>query len=255
MAQFKALGRHTMNDGTEYNEGQVFEHKDDLDVLFHNKFERIGGPTKPARDYRQITDSTGVGVFDKPEHQRRAVAASVTGRTAVLPRNTPSDPDEGHQAAHEERFAKSGQEAAANAREASQPAEDADARTLEANDPRSKFAGERGGAGGPWHKEPRGIVKGQQNTPAGRQNAETGTPPVDLSDTAEENGGEAEGEFDPKKYEDITEEFPAAGKAEVKVYHGEEGYVVCDKDGNPVGEAVTSKKAVRELLKEQAEDE
>jgi hypothetical protein len=256
MAKFRALGRHTdVVSGESYVEGQEVESDKDLDVLFHNKFERVGEPTKPARDYREIFDSTGRGVMDRPEHQRRAVAESITGRTAVLPRNTPYDPDSGHMAANEERFAASSQQAAADAKEASQVVEDADVQTLESG-PRPN-RGERGG-GRTFHSNfgsPKGAAAetdpaqaGGRKAKAGAENAETGSPDVILDE-----GGTDEG-FDPKKYDDITEEFPAARNASWKVYHGEEGYVIVDEAGNPVGEPLSSKVKVRNALKESDEE-
>lgn len=73
MSRFKVLaGRHVEGVGEDkqvYKRDDEFESDQDLDVLFANKFQRLDGPTKRARDHDDSLDSSG-RVMDAAEHNK-----------------------------------------------------------------------------------------------------------------------------------------------------------------------------------------
>ena len=61
-------GTHTEADGTEYAKGETVETTADLDVMFANKFKRVGGETQDPRDYDPTFDNDDV--MDELLHEK-----------------------------------------------------------------------------------------------------------------------------------------------------------------------------------------
>lgn len=72
MMRFKVLGgKADIGDGKIYSKGEIVESDKELDNLFKNKFQRIGGKTQKGMDHSDSPDQSGK-VMDDQEHKRRA---------------------------------------------------------------------------------------------------------------------------------------------------------------------------------------
>lgn len=61
-------GSHVEADGTEYVKGDTVETTADLDVMFANKFQRVGAETKDPKDYDKTFDNDDV--MDELLHEK-----------------------------------------------------------------------------------------------------------------------------------------------------------------------------------------
>jgi hypothetical protein len=231
MAKFRLLGG-TFTEGSgetardySFKAGRdtFVESEKDLDVLFANKFERVGEKTKRFRDKDDSLDNSG-RVMDDAEHVRQAAAAKKKSRTA---RDEEENPKVGRPTG-----------AAAKAKDGARVrGEDPDRDELPSEE-ESNTSGDDEEFARREEEKPRKtldeeederVAKDKGKKPAGRRPA-AAEPAEDADDESDVGDEEEESGLG----EDVSADFPKAEEYGVTVHQGEEEGFVVARDGEPL---------------------